>query len=60
MGILSAQIADLFQRAQRCYAHARVCDEANVKRRSVAMADDYVRQAKELQRKQERVLEDSK
>ena len=60
MGLLSDQIADLFQRAQRCYAYARVCEDANVKRRSVAMADDYVRQAKEMQRKQERLLENSK
>jgi hypothetical protein len=60
MALLSNQIADLFQRARLCYADARACGDADVKRRLVAMADDYIRQAKEMQRKQERLLENSK
>jgi hypothetical protein len=54
MGLLSDEIADLFGRARQCYAEARACDDADIKRRLVAMADDYVRQAKEMQCKQER------
>jgi hypothetical protein len=60
MALLSNQIADLFQRARLCYADARACGDADVKRRLVAMADDYIRQAKEMQGKQERLLENSK
>ena len=60
MGILSDQITELFGCARRYYASARVCEDADLKRRLVLMADDYVRQAKEMQSKQERLLEDSK
>jgi hypothetical protein len=46
MGFLSDQIAELFGRARRYYASARVCEDADLKRRLVLMAGDYVRQAK--------------
>lgn len=55
MGLLSDQIADLFERARRCYADARTCENADTKRRLVLMADDYARQAKEMQCRQERL-----
>jgi hypothetical protein len=55
MGLLSEQVADLFERARQCYADARACDDAGAKRRLVAMADAYVRQAKDMQRKQEQL-----
>ncbi len=57
MGFFTDQIADLFERARQCYADARACDNADIKRRLVVMADDYFRQAKEMQRKQERWLD---
>jgi len=43
MGLLSDQTADLFGRARQNYAKARACDDVDIKRRLVAMADDYVR-----------------
>jgi hypothetical protein len=52
MGLLSNQIAALLERARQCYADARVCDNAKLKRELVAKGDDYFRQAKEMQRKQ--------
>jgi hypothetical protein len=55
MGLLSDQIAALYRCAQQHYAAARACDDAATKRRLVAMADDYVRQAKDMQRKQEQI-----
>jgi hypothetical protein len=55
MGLLSEQVADLFERARQCYADARACDDAETRRRLVVMADAYVGQAKEMQRKQEQL-----
>jgi hypothetical protein len=60
VAILSDQIAELFGRARRYYASARVCEDADLKRRLVLMADDYVRKAKGMQGKQERLVENSK
>jgi len=54
VGLLTEQIADLFSRARRYYAEARACENAECRRRFFLVAEDYFRQAKELQRKQVR------
>ena len=57
MGLLTAQIADLFRRAQQHYADARTCNDADTKRKLLSMADEYVRQAKNMQCKQEQLAQ---
>jgi hypothetical protein len=59
MGLLSNQIAALFERARRCYEDAQACTDAKDKRRLVAMGDAFVQQAKQMQLRQERQLEGS-
>ena len=51
VGLLTGSVSKLLELARQSYADARACSDAVTKRRLVAMGDDYIRQAKQLQQR---------